>query len=104
MKESMDAPIYLPAVEFVPPTETPYQLRLDNVSLAELLAVPAARDIVFKYLPFLKFAVGSPGLKPQMGNMTVRSLDTFIKPPSPDVYAIIDEELSHLPLVIETVP
>jgi hypothetical protein len=100
----MDAPRYLPAVEFAPPTAVAYELRLDNISLAELLEMPAARDIVFKHLPFLKFAIASPQLKPQLGNMTVRSLDAFVKPPSPDVYAVIDEELSHLPPVVGTAP
>ena len=100
----MEAPVYLASIEFEQPVAKPYVLRLDNVSLAELMAMPAARDIVLKHLPSLKMAVGSPMLKPHMGNMTVHSLDAFVKPSSPDAYALIDEELSRLPPVSEASP
>jgi hypothetical protein len=95
----MESPVYRASVEFAQPIAKPYVLQLENVSLAELMAVPAARDIVFKHLPSLKMVVGSAMLKPHMGNMTVRSLDAFIKAPSPDAYTLIDEELSRLPPV-----
>jgi hypothetical protein len=98
----MEAPVYRASVEFEQPIAKPYVLQLDNVSLAELMAVPAARDIVLKHLPSLKMVVGSAMLKPHMGNMTVRSLDVFVKAPSPDAYALIDEELSRLPPVSGT--
>ena len=50
----MDAPAYAPASAFEPPIEAPYVLRLENVSLAELMKMPAAWAIVLKHLPSLK--------------------------------------------------
>ena len=94
----MDAPTYLPAESFDPPVFLPYILTLEDVSLAELMQVPAAWEIVVKHLPALKFAVVSPQLGPQLGNMTVLSLSTFMKAVgSPEALAAIDRELADLP-------
>lgn len=98
----MDAPTYPPAAAFEQPVAVPYVLRLENVSLAELLGMPAAWDIVLKHLPFLKLMTGAPMLKPHLGNMTVCSLEVFTKAISPEAVASIDEELARLPTVGES--
>jgi hypothetical protein len=93
----LDAPTYLPATAFEQPIAAPFVLRLENVSLAELMKMPAAWDIVVRHLPLINLMVRSPMLKPQLGNFTVLSLQTFAKSATPEVLATIDEELAHLP-------
>ena len=94
----MDAPTYLPAETFDPPVFPPCVLKLTEVSLAELMQLPAAWEIIIKHLPALKFAVGSPQLRPQLGNMNVLSLSTFINAVgSAESLADIDRELAALP-------
>ena len=97
----MDAPTYPPAVVFEQPIAAPFVLRLENVSLAELMKIPAAWDIVVRHLPSINLMARSPMLKPQLGNFTVQSLEPFEKMATPEVLAAIDEELAHLPLVRE---
>ena len=94
----MDAPTYQPAAAFDPPDFAPYVFKLEEVSLAELMQVRAAWEIVVEHLPALKFAVASPQLRPQLGNMTVLSLVTFMKAVgSPESLAAVDRELAALP-------
>jgi hypothetical protein len=93
----LDAPTYPPAAAFEQPITAPYELRLENVSLAELMKMPAAWDIVVKHMPLLKMAVSLPILKPHLGNMTVHSLAAFSKGASPEELAAIDQELARLP-------
>jgi hypothetical protein len=94
----LDAPTYLPAAAFDPPVFAPYVLRLEDASLAELMQAPAAWEIVVKHLPALKFAVDSPQLRPQLGNMSVLSLSAFMKAVgSPETLAAINRELATLP-------
>jgi hypothetical protein len=93
----LDAPTYPPAAAFEPPIAAPYVLRLDNVSLAELMKMPAAWDIVLKHLPSLKLMTSSAMLKPHLGNMTVQSLAAFSQAASPEVLAVINQELGRLP-------
>jgi hypothetical protein len=98
----LDAPTYPPAASFDPPAFQTYTLKLEDVSLGELLQIPAAWEIVVKHLPALKLAVGSPQLKPQLGNMTVLSMSTFIKAiGSPETLALIDRELAAVPAAKE---
>ena len=93
----MDAPIYPPAAAFDPPVFPSHVLKLEDVSLIELMQLPAAWEIVIKHLPFLKVAVASPQLKPQLGNMTVLSLSTFMQAAvSPEAVAAIDREIGAL--------
>ena len=76
----------------------PYLLTLEDVSLAELMQAPAAWEIVVKHFPALSFAVASPQLGPQLGNMTVLSLSTFTKAVgSAETLAAIARELAALP-------
>jgi hypothetical protein len=100
----LDAPTYPPAAAFEQPIAAPYVLRIEDVSLDELLQLPAARDIVFKHLPALKLMVSSPMMKPHLGNFTVQTVQTFTKSATPEVFAAIDEELSRLPPVQGSAP
>jgi hypothetical protein len=97
----LDAPTYLPAAAFEQPIAAPFVLRLEDVSLAELMKMPAAWDIVVRHLPSISLMARSPMLKPQLGNFTVQSLQAFGRIATPEVLATIDEELAHLPPVRE---
>jgi hypothetical protein len=73
----MDAPVYLPSDHFVAPVRTPRILTTGDTSIADLLAIPAARAIVEKDLPGAGMLLGSPMLKPHLGNFSFRSLVQF---------------------------
>jgi hypothetical protein len=96
--DALDAPIYPPAAAFEQPIAAPYVLRLENVSLAELMRMPAAWDRVLKHLPWLELMTSSPMLKPHLGNMTVQSLAAFGMAPTREVLAAVDEDLARLPV------
>ncbi len=98
----LEAPIYVAATDFEQPLATPYVLQLENVSLAELMRIPAAWSVVLEHLPSLKLITASPMLKPHLGNMTVQSLSVFTKVATPEVLAAIDRELALLPPVVES--
>jgi hypothetical protein len=103
-RNTLEAPTYPPADTYEPPVVQPYTLRLENVSLAELMKMPQAWDIVLKHLPSLKLMAGSAMMKPHLGNFTVLSVQTFVKTATPEDIAAIDEELSRLPPVQEAAP
>lgn len=98
----MEAPTYLPAAGFERPLAAPYVVQLENVSLAELMKIPAAWEVVLEHLPALKLITASPMLRPHLDNMTVQSLNAFTKGAAPEVLAAIDRELARLPPVAES--
>lgn len=93
----MDAPTYPPAAAFEQPVAVPQTISLENFSLAELMKMPAAWEIVVKHLPSLEKMVGSPMIKPHLGNFTVQSVQTFVKTATPETLAAVDAELARLP-------
>lgn len=95
----MDAPTYPPMTTFERPASAPYVLRLEDVSLAELMKMPVAWGIVLKYLPSLKMMTSTPMMKPHLGNFAVHDVQQFIKTATPEVIAAIDAELADLPPV-----
>jgi len=92
----METPTYPPMAAFEPPATAPYDLGVESVSLADLMSAPAAWAIVVKHAPALKLAVGSPQLKPQLGNFTVDSFITYGVVNQKTIDAI-DAELRQLP-------
>jgi hypothetical protein len=97
------APIYPPAAAFEQPVGTPHVLSLENASLADLMSVPAAWEIVLKHLPGLKLMTSTPMMKPHLHNFTVLSLSVFMPNAKPEVYATVDQELAQLPPVMDAV-
>ena len=97
------APVYPPAIAFEQPVGTPHVLSLETASLAELMSVPAAWEIVVKHLPSLKLITGTSMIKPHLRTFTVQSLSPFMPAAKPEVYAAVDEELARLPPVEEPV-
>jgi len=91
------APRYPSAASFEQPAALPYELSLGTVSLGELMENAAAWDIVMKHLPQLKLMVGSSMIKPQLRNMTVRGLMSFMPDATPENLKSVDAELSRLP-------
>ena len=88
----LEAPIYAAAADFGPPVAAPYVVQLENVSLAELMKMPAAWAVVIEHIPSLKLITATPMLKPHLGNMTVYSLTAFTKVGTPEVLADIDRD------------
>lgn len=74
---------------------------LENFSLAELMKIPGAWDIVVKYLPALRRMVAAPMIQPHLGTFTVRTVEAFLPGITPEVLATIDGELRQLPPVKE---
>ncbi len=93
----MDAPTYPPAARFEPPTQAPYEMRLSNLPMEELIKNEAAWAIVLKHYPMAKSMTANPLAQPQMGNMTVRDFASFVGQQNAPEFAVIDEELSRLP-------
>jgi len=92
----MDAPIYPPAQSFDPPVAAPFELAVQNVTIAELLGAPAAWAIVLRHAPALKMIVAVPMIQPQLSSMTIDSLMTYGAVNQAAVDAI-DAELRQLP-------
>jgi hypothetical protein len=93
----LDAPTYPPAAAFEQPIAVPQTISLENFSLAELMNLPDAWAIVVKHLPSLQRMVGTPMIKPHLGNFTVQSIQTFVKTATPETLAAVDAELARLP-------
>lgn len=93
----MDAPIYSPSIAFELPLATTQPVSLKTASVAELKAMPQAWAIILKRLPALEPMVGIPIIQPHLENFTVYTLSSFFKGATPETFAAIDEELSHLP-------
>ena len=92
----LDAPIYPPARAFEQPAATPRNLDTATTSIADLLAIPAAKAILEKELPGLQMRIGNEALKPHLGNFSLRSLVQFgvFKPAELDR---VDVQLRALP-------
>ena len=92
----MDAPIYPPAAEFVPPADAPFVLSMSTASLGELMTAPAAWAIVLKYAPALGLVAASPAAKANLSNLTSQ---TFVNLGivTPAMVAAIDRDLARLP-------
>lgn len=73
----MDAPVYPPASEYIAPEMIPGPLNTRTSSLAELLANPKARAIMFSEAPPLEQTLTSEQIQPHLGNLSLRSLLDF---------------------------
>ena len=93
----MDAPIYAPAAAFEPPVPVPTPLTVSAVSLAELMAAPAAWAIVLKHVPIMKMIVGGKQIQPFLTNMMVESFIVYGGIVTPAQVAAIDADLALLP-------
>ena len=73
----MDAPTYPPATEYRQPAVVPQPVNTRTTSIADLMAIPAARTILTEEVPgFDRMASAGP-LRPHLGNMSLRSLVVF---------------------------
>jgi hypothetical protein len=95
----MNYPTYPPAASFEQPIGSSYVIQLENVSLAELVNMPAAWNIVIARVPSLEAVVSNPGMKPDMGKSTLFSVQASLESCTPELLATIDQELKLLPPV-----
>lgn len=70
----MDAPLYPAASAYTAPAFIGERLGVDTVSLGELLAAPATRDILLSEAPVLEKLSVAPAMRPHLGNYTVLDL------------------------------
>ena len=73
----MDAPLYPPSSAYVAPVRVAEPLTTSSGSLADFIANPQAFAILMEEVPELKMAIGSPMIKPHLGNMGPRTLIVF---------------------------
>ena len=92
----MDAPLYPPAAEFVPPVDAPFVLSMSTASLGELVTAPAAWAIVLRHAPALGLVVTSPAAQANLSNLTSQ---TFVNLGiiTPSMVQAIDRDLARLP-------
>lgn len=67
----MDAPLFRPSKFYTSPVLISNELGIDTVSLRELLAVTATREVLFSEAPQLKLASEAAGFQPHLGNFTL---------------------------------
>lgn len=70
----MDAPVYLSSAAWEAPVVVPQPMTTTNASLVDFLADPAAKAILAAELPAYQLILGSPQLKPHLGNVTLRAM------------------------------
>lgn len=70
----MDAPVYPPSAAWVAPVVVPQPMSTRNASFADFLADPKAKAILASELPAYQMILGSPQLKPHLGNVTPRAM------------------------------
>ena len=73
----MDAPLYPPAMAFVPPQRLPQPLSVAETPIATLKTIPAAWAIVNKEIPGMDRRTDNPGLITHLGNFSLESLLPF---------------------------
>lgn len=70
----MDAPIYPPSIAWEAPILVPQPMSTRNASFADFLANPKAKEILASEVPAYQMILGSPQLKPHLGNVSPRAL------------------------------
>lgn len=70
----MDAPIYPPSTAWEAPILVPQPMSTRNASFADFLADTKAKEILASEVPAYQMILGSPQLKPHLGNVTPRAL------------------------------
>jgi hypothetical protein len=73
----MDAPLYPPSVAYEAPQFIPEPMTTANSSFAQFLANPEALAILYSEAPAFKMMIGTPMLKPHLGNMSPGSMIAF---------------------------
>ena len=99
----MDAPIYPPSSAYEAPERVPERLTTANGSFADFIANPQAMAILAEEVPSIKFMIGSPMMKPHLGNMGPRTLIMF-GGSQPERLDKVDARLKALNLMIGNKP
>jgi hypothetical protein len=73
----LDAPLYPPSQAWEPPIIVPQPMNTRTSSIADFLSNPKALAILKAQAPGLDLLIGSPLLKPHLGNMSPRDMVVF---------------------------
>jgi hypothetical protein len=95
----MDAPLYLPSSAYHAPHRLPQPMSTKTVSIADLMANPAAKAILVREIPGLEMRLNIDQIKPHLGNFAFRDLVQFgfVKAEPLDR---ADEQLKALPATV----
>ena len=92
----MDAPLYPPSQAYEQPVVVPHRMDTNTISIAALLADPAAKAIVIAEIPNFMARIGNEQLKPHLYNFSPRSLVQFGLFKA-DALDRVDQRLATLP-------
>lgn len=92
----MDTPIYPPAAAFEAPVAAPYELKVRNLPVAEIMADPAIMAVVVKHMPAIKMMTGAGLVQSQLGNMTLLDFAVFGGLVNNPAFAAIDRDLAQI--------
>jgi len=70
----MDAPLYPPSRAYEQPAAVPHRMDTNTISIAALLADPAAKAIIIAEIPNFTARIDNEQLKPHLYNFSPRSL------------------------------
>jgi hypothetical protein len=92
----MDAPLYPPSQAYEQPAVVPHRMDTNTISIAALLANPAAKAIIIAEIPNFMARIGNEQLKPHLYNFSPRSLVQFGLFKA-DALDRVDQQLATLP-------
>jgi len=95
----MDAPTYPPSAVYEAPERIAEPLNTANGSFEDFIANPQALALLTAAVPEMKMMMGTPMLKPHLGNMSPRSLIQYggLHPERLDT---VDAQLKALSIMI----
>jgi len=92
----MDAPHYPAATVYEEPTQIAGQIRIDRVTVGELLEAPATRAVLLSE-PVLAALVPDPPFRHHLYNLTLADLAGMVRAVTPAVLVRLDGDLRAIP-------
>lgn len=97
MSKTLVAPRYEPARAYQPPKPLPFEFSVDTVTIEELMATPATREIVVKHAPWADMMAKSEAFRNYTSNFTLHDIAAFLPPGLSGSIDAIDADLRRLP-------
>ena len=97
MGKTITAPLYEPAHSYHPPQPAPFAFGVDTVTIAELMATPATRDIVLKHAHWVAAMSNMDAFRNYTSIFTLRDIAAFLPKGLARSIPAVDAELRKLP-------